>query len=393
MVVLEAGTSRNAENWQRIVGKIYDAALGPLGWGETLRAIAGSLDASGALFGFNDVRADRGANTLSVDLDVEVMGTYATHYHRLDLWAQAARDLHEEDSCFGRQLIPDQQILRRSEFYNGFLRPLGVIDVMACICSKEDGKLGFASFFRPEESGCYELDDQKWFATLTPHLTRATKIHQHMTEILSDGGAHEAVLERLAFGVVIIDEFARMRFANRAARGILDAADGIGVTHDRLGCAKPDDDGRLNMAIQQALSTNGRAGRGGSLPVSRASGTPAYQVLVAPYQDHHVFCDGDLFGVPQRGAVVFIRDPASAPVSVFSILQGLYGLTEAESGVAVALAQGRALDRIADERQVTRNTIRTQLARIFDKTGTSRQAEVVMLIQSALIMSGLEIGS
>jgi DNA-binding CsgD family transcriptional regulator len=384
-------TSRGTEDWQRIVGQIYEAALDPTCWAETLREIAASLNATGAVFGYHDGIADIGANTLPVDLYPDVMDTYATHYHRQDPWAQAAGDLKEGDICTGRQLVGDQRALLRSEFYDRFLRPIGAIDVMACICIKEGSNLGFAGFFRKRASGCFESDDQKWFATLAPHLRRATKIHQNMTMVRLEEGAQYETLDQLAFGVVILDESARLRFANRAARVVLDAADGISIAGDRLGCASPQEDDRLNMAIRVVLGTDREAVRGETLLVSRSNDAPAYQVLIAPFQRQPVGLDIDLFNAARRGAIVFIGDPAWVPVSAISILQGLYGLTDAESEVATALAQGRSIDRIAEERQVTRNTVRAQLARIYDKTGTSRQAETVMLVQRALIMSGREL--
>jgi hypothetical protein len=93
---------------------------------------------------------------LQVDLDPEVIGTYASRYHRLDLWAQAARDLREGDTCTGSQLVPDRRVLRRSEFFNGFLRPFGAIDVMSCICSKENANglfLGVVGYSLEEVAG------------------------------------------------------------------------------------------------------------------------------------------------------------------------------------------------------------------------------------------------
>ncbi|MBF0436678.1 MAG: helix-turn-helix transcriptional regulator [Magnetococcales bacterium] len=62
------------------------------------------------------------------------------------------------------------------------------------------------------------------------------------------------------------------------------------------------------------------------------------------------------------------------------LLKNLYGLTPAEAHLAKELATGRKLDEVANEKGVSRHTVRTQLREIFAKTGTNRQSELVRLV-------------
>jgi pimeloyl-ACP methyl ester carboxylesterase/DNA-binding CsgD family transcriptional regulator len=57
-----------------------------------------------------------------------------------------------------------------------------------------------------------------------------------------------------------------------------------------------------------------------------------------------------------------------------------FGLTQAESRVSFAVAQGLKLADIAVQFGVTRETIKKQLYRVYEKTGTNRQANLVSLI-------------
>jgi DNA-binding CsgD family transcriptional regulator len=61
-------------------------------------------------------------------------------------------------------------------------------------------------------------------------------------------------------------------------------------------------------------------------------------------------------------------------------LQRLFGLTSAEIRVAAGIAAGMSLTDLADLQQVSRATVRTQLAAVFRKTHTRRQAELVALL-------------
>ena len=61
-------------------------------------------------------------------------------------------------------------------------------------------------------------------------------------------------------------------------------------------------------------------------------------------------------------------------------LQRMFGLTAAEGELASAIAAGATPTELARERRVSRATVRSQLARIFAKTRTHRQPELVALL-------------
>jgi DNA-binding CsgD family transcriptional regulator len=58
----------------------------------------------------------------------------------------------------------------------------------------------------------------------------------------------------------------------------------------------------------------------------------------------------------------------------------LFDLTPAEAKIAALLAEGQSIITITDELSISESTAKTHLRRIFEKTGTSRQAELVSLL-------------
>ena len=58
-------------------------------------------------------------------------------------------------------------------------------------------------------------------------------------------------------------------------------------------------------------------------------------------------------------------------------LRDLFGLTEAEAGLAQALQSGVALSDYAGGRALSLNTVYTHLRRLREKTGSSRMAELI----------------
>jgi DNA-binding CsgD family transcriptional regulator len=83
----------------------------------------------------------------------------------------------------------------------------------------------------------------------------------------------------------------------------------------------------------------------------------------------------------QRCAAVLVLTPVTvrgAPPT--EIIQALFDLTPSEARVARGLASGHTLDDIADSAAVSRNTVRSQLRGVLEKTGCQRQAEVAALL-------------
>jgi DNA-binding CsgD family transcriptional regulator len=78
--------------------------------------------------------------------------------------------------------------------------------------------------------------------------------------------------------------------------------------------------------------------------------------------------------------IVFIIDPEVAPVLPMEYLQSAYGLRPKEARLACELAAGRTVEEAADTLAITYETARTHLRRVFVKTETSRQSELVALL-------------
>jgi DNA-binding CsgD family transcriptional regulator len=79
-------------------------------------------------------------------------------------------------------------------------------------------------------------------------------------------------------------------------------------------------------------------------------------------------------------ALVMLRSGIGPSDVLLSSLRELFKLSSSEAEIAVALGGGADINEVARERGVKRNTLRSQLASIMERTGTHRQAELVALI-------------
>jgi DNA-binding CsgD family transcriptional regulator len=87
----------------------------------------------------------------------------------------------------------------------------------------------------------------------------------------------------------------------------------------------------------------------------------------------------DAAPAPRAGILVFV--PLSAPSGPpAALLQSLFDLTPAEARIARGLAAGATIDELASTARVSRNTVRSQLRGILEKTRCHRQSQAVSLL-------------
>jgi DNA-binding CsgD family transcriptional regulator len=83
---------------------------------------------------------------------------------------------------------------------------------------------------------------------------------------------------------------------------------------------------------------------------------------------------------PDETCTIVLLDLDARPEPSPRTLQRLFGLTAAETHLAIELARGGNLLDISRSQRLSRTTIRSHLASLFVKTQTRRQAELVSLL-------------
>ena len=195
------------------------------------------------------------------------------------------------------------------------------------------------------------------------------------------GGAHHdftAMLEALPCGALLIDGRQRIVFANATACTLLDPA-AMGIltcVSGRVAVRDPATDRRFQAALSAALGLGTRV-HGGRVSMQHPSGEGRLTITVAPIPSPESIwnaLEDDTFGRAQ--CMVLISTPNVAK------LAQQYRLTPAEARVASAIATGKGLTAASRGLGIARSTAQSHLDKIFQKTGTNRQAELVGLVQA-----------
>ncbi len=284
-------------------------------------------------------------------------------------------------------IIP-AKMWRQGKMGEEVMRPAGVEYGLGINLTPPNTGMGGLTLFRDGTAGPFTNEDIHSAEFLAPHLVRAARLMTRLSEVRTREHLACEALEQFAVPVFVVNSSGRVRFVNAAGRAIIAARDGLCIVNGRLEALRIDETAELAELIHGAALARrqGYSTSGGSLSVTRQGNRPAFDLVVAPLSPSR---SGTDWPIEDAALVVASRQkPASARAAV--ALQKQFNLTPAETRLALRLGEGIDPKELAERLSVSINTIRTQLQRLYGKTGTKRQAELVQLVLThpATIISG-----
>lgn len=174
-----------------------------------------------------------------------------------------------------------------------------------------------------------------------------------------------SILDRIGCGYLTLEKQKRILTANVAARRILlreaaaiDTLDGLTLAFKRL------------LSRAQA-----------PLPPGRMS-----WIAVPGDDEPPVIFNRSTDDAMDGASAVILLDLGACLTPSPLALQRMFGLTMAETRLALQLARGDSPAAVARSRNLSRTTVRSQLASIFSKTQTRRQADLVLLLARVAVL-------
>ncbi len=380
----------NRDTPTTIADSAYEAAISGEGWPNILDDLRKSLGArSIALIDYLP-KSKGGFIHQSIGLAPRFVGTYAESHAAQDVWMKRLGFLGGVSVAMrGEELVPEH-LLVGSEFYREWLAPQDLFHSMLFVLMRREESHIVCAALRSESDGRFEDDITKCFARELAHLSRALKIHGILSRTATERDAALAALDQIPIGVIIVDDAGMVLDSNHVANEVLAANDGLMV--DRSGLKGHTREATLGLheLIATAISPDRQVDldAADTLLLDRPSGQPSLAVTIGRLPLASRF-----LGTDRRAAAIYITDPQNPFDLDSSKLRRLYKLTPAEARLAAHLAQGSRLEEAAADLGVSLNTVRTHLKRIFSKTGTDRQAELVRLIISGPARIAMSRGS
>jgi len=188
-------------------------------------------------------------------------------------------------------------------------------------------------------------------------------------------------LDLMQHGAMLVAAEGRPRLANRIALAILKKNDGLVLGQTGLVADRASDTRLLQKLLKDAIKTP-ELGEPKDSPVTLQRRTAVNALVVRVVPGPGLDCWP---GAENRTALVKLYDQDLGLRVDEGDLRRLYGLTRGEAALAVHLVRGKSLEEAATELFVSLHTARTHLKRIFMKTDTHRQTELVVRILTVVL--------
>ncbi len=375
---------QSAARLLELIGLIYDAAVEPGTWPACLTRISEALRAPAIGFfpvvpGSLDTRA-----ALSIGHEPEFLARYDAHYGRPEVNAyiqSVSPDMLAPGNVLRAEaVIPDRQ-LHRTEYFADWLRPQGIGAGGFAILRSPRGAPLVMSVARSPALGHLDREELALLRALGPHLERALALDEHLERLDAEREASQSALDLLDVAVILVDRRGRPTWLNRRADLLVKANDGFGADRDGLLGATPEATAALRRSVADAVLTGAGRGTasGGALTLPRPSGRRPLAALVTPIAPERWRAMA-----PSSFAAVLVSDPDSVAAPPTFVLRQLWGLTGAEALLAREVVAGRSVKDAAASLGISIGTVRSQLGRVYAKTETGGQADLVVLLGSAL---------
>lgn len=359
---------------------VYNAAVEPRLWVLVMEQLADMMGGNSAWLSRLSVADGTGSGVLA-RIDPSYPARYQAYYAGLNPFSNAP-DPRAYMNRWTPQITTDDQWVAKAdlmatEYYNDFLAPQDAHSFAMIRLAAQDLEVCAITVNRGAHKGAFAAAELARAERLHPHLIRAFKLTESLAGARGMADDMAAGLDRAPYAIFLLDDHGRLRRTNRGADRLIAACQGLCASGGRLSATRADAARELDALIARAASPDAAQRAGGSMVLRSATGS-RLSVTVAPIRSERVAVFDH-----RPSVMVCVTDPDAGSAISEDRVRGLFGLTPAEARVAVALLAGGSPRAVSEGLGVSVYTVRHHLQSIFEKTGASRQSELVALLTRA----------
>jgi DNA-binding CsgD family transcriptional regulator len=366
-----------AEQISQLIGDIYDAALDRGLWRSALEKTCGFVQGACAGLVAQDPFANSGQFYFSWGVDPDYERLYLEKYIRLNPAIYAAIATSRVGEVMSTGTVMPYGEFVASRFYREWAQPQGYCDSVWTILEKSSTAVAAVSILRHERHGLADDEVRGRLGLLAPHFRRAVAIGKVIDLHKVEAAALADTLDGLGTAMFLVDTEARVVHANARGHALLGESDVVSMLSGRL-CAKdPKGDQALSDALADAQAGDAAVGGKGIAVPLATDGRERWIADVLPLTSGARRMAGASYAA---AAAVFVRRAALDLPSPLETIANLYKLTPAEMRVLMAIVEVGGVPEVAPVLGVSETTVKTHLQRVFEKSGTNRQADLIKLV-------------
>ena len=371
------GPVRGMESFSDLIGDIYDTTLDRSLWPDVLKKITLFVEGASSAVFWNDA-ADRNGGIYFQDdgMEPRYRDIYFEKYIKIDPTTTARFVAQSEEPTATVDLLPYDEFMR-TRFYREWAQPQGLIDFIGVALEKATTSAAMFGVFRHERQGMVDEEMRRRMRLLTPHVRRAVLISKVIDFRQNEAAMLAQTLDGLRAATFLVDASGRLIRANAAGHLLLGDGDVLQIVAGRLGSSDRQIDESLRQIFLDAAEGDAAVGaRGIALPLATSAGE-RYVAHLLPLTSGTRRRTGLSFAAT---AAMFVHKATLEAPSPHQAIAEAYKLTLAELRVLFAIVEVGGAPEVAEVLGIAASTVKTHLARVFEKTGATRQADLVKLV-------------
>jgi DNA-binding CsgD family transcriptional regulator len=362
-----------------VLDLLYASVLDDEVWDQALQSLADYMSARGTFYITADPVAARITGSVGVGIDPIVNTLYQQHYAAVDVRLSGALSI-PVGSPFTESQVVERRLYERSEIYGDLLVRYDVPHILGVWVRKAATSCATVVLQRSFGQGAFQRDDQQRLVPVVTHMMRVLRTRLELETLRQQKRAWIEALNRLPFGVLLLDESCRVLEASAAAQTLLRAAQGLYYVNGEVRASFPADDRRLQRAILRTVRPrDDQFIPGDTVSVRRRDGRRSLSVAVIPIRSPGLF-----LSVPPA-CILVVFDPESSPKPASAAMKEALHLTDAEALLACVLFTGTTLREASEQLDVSINTCKSQLKSIYAKTDCHSQVDLAR----TMLLTGL----
>ncbi|GGN28970.1 MULTISPECIES: helix-turn-helix transcriptional regulator [Marinomonas] len=216
------------------------------------------------------------------------------------------------------------------------------------------------------------------FQQLAPHIQQSVALSEKLNTLSLRNAYINQVTNHINTGMMLLTLNGSVYWSNQCAMDMVQRSEHIGLSNDKLTLTHSADQQVFNAMLAEALS--------------QVELSPRLMATIGQYRFNPLQLLVTCVDVPvhdmgrpsETMIAVFFSENDHGFTHLDEEVSQLYGLTPAESRLAVALANGLSLEEYSQQKGVSIGTVRIQLKSIFSKMNITRQQELVRVLWASV---------
>jgi len=359
-----------------LIGDIYDAILDQSLWIGVLGKATQFIGAQAGTLLWRNMESASADVVHAFGIEPHYVELYTKHYAMLDPTTapMLLREVGEVVST--TDLLRPSQFIE-SRFYREWAQPQGFVDMVQASLEKSTADFVHLCFMRNSQHGMVDDATRDRLRLIVPHMRRAVLVGKRIDHTTGQAASFGDALDRIGTGLFFVDEGGQIIHANASGYAMLTQGTLVRARGGRLILNDESAEQRLYDILR--LAETGGADvepRGLALPLTAGNGEHhvAHVLLLTAGARRRA-------GIGYRAvAAVFVQKVSLDMPSPQDVIAKFYKLTPTERRVLFAIVEIGGVPEVAEAMGISTSTVKTHLRRLFAKTGTDRQAELVKLV-------------